>query len=166
MKKGAELRKERISHGMCPKCGKESAPFYLCGECRFGNKLVGILKRGRKHGALKSERRGRTDYWSIDNNAAWATIKWRPDAKDGDKRLLPRIGRMPMLVEDTIVAALMSLDRPATIEEIRAAWVKLKSNRGSAALSVHVLAIIEAARRRGEKHAKRAEAAKRSQRAA
>lgn len=157
------IRRERISQGLCPNCGKESAPFHLCQDCRFGNKITAILRRGEKVGGFKSERKGRDTYWSIGaNQRALDTIKWRADPKPGDKRLLPRIGRIPMQIEDTIIAALMSLDRPATIEEIRCAWVKLKANRGGGSLSSHVLQIIEAARRRGEKNARRAEIAHRS----
>ena len=30
----AQRRAHRVDHGLCPQCGKEAAPYYLCFDCR------------------------------------------------------------------------------------------------------------------------------------
>jgi hypothetical protein len=148
--------KERIAKGLCPRCGKEAAPYYLCQSCRYGDRIVRMLNRGHKGGGFKKERRGNTNYWSIGDASAIDKIKWQPDPKPGDKRRLPRFRGVPIEIEQAVLGALESIGRPATLEEIIAAWVRLKADRGGGAVSHHLVAIIKADDRRARKNARRA----------
>jgi hypothetical protein len=149
------LRQDRLARGLCPNCGKEAAPYFLCGDCRFKAKIVRVLNRGGKVGGFKKERRGRAVYWSIGNEAALDTLVWRPDPKEGDRRSRPRLGRVPVLVENELVKLIESMDRPATLEEIMEAWARLREKRRTSSAAGDMAKIIEAKRRRERRQQKR-----------
>jgi len=152
------LRDERISKGQCPNCGKEAAPYYLCYDCRFLNKITRVLRRGERAGGFRSSRRGRSKLWQIGDQEALHAIKWRPDPKPDDGRLLPRIGKVRVDVEATLIEVIRHIGRPCTLEEILAGWGRLRERRTSP-LSLDLARIIAAEdkrKRRAEKRAGRA----------
>lgn len=159
--KKASLQRQRILAGLCPTCGKESAPYYLCADHRFQKKIEHILKRATKSNALTVERKGRSNYYSLGDEAAFRKIKWRADPKDSDKRLRPRLGRVVVDVEDELYRLLSDMGRPATIEEIVQAWGRLREKRKTGSLAGDINQIITAERKRQQRNAKRLLHAKR-----
>ena len=145
---------ERIAKGQCPRCGEEAAPYYLCGKCRFKGQVVRVLERAAKYGGFTRERRKDGVYYGIGDKAALDAIKWRPDPKEGDKRLAPRLRGMRVDIERTLVEIIRYTGRPCTLEEITAAWGKLRAKR-DAPLAADLSRIIIAEDRRKAKAAKR-----------
>ena len=149
------VQQERVAKGLCPTCGKEAAPYYLCADHRLTGKIERILRRVHAAGGVTREKRGVKAYWSMGDREAWDRLAWRPDPKDGDKRLRPRIRGVPVDVEATVIEIMRSLDRPCTTEEIVAAWGRLRTERQHATVAGDVAALIEAQRRREARNAKR-----------
>lgn len=150
----SNVRRDRIAKGQCPNCGKEAAPFYLCGECRFKGKVVRGLDRGAKYGGFTRERRKDGVYYGLGDSRAWDAIKWRAEAKDGDKRLSPRLRGTRVDVERTLVEIIRYAGKPCTLEEIKAAWGRLRAKRDTP-LAADLARIIVAEDRRKAKAAKR-----------
>ena len=155
MEERRSLRGERIAKGMCPNCGAEAAPHYLCGKCRLMAKVGRIVNRAAKVGGVVKSRHDGAMHYSMGDREAWDRIAWRPDPKEGDGRLRPRLGRIPVDVGNEIVGILTSLGRPATIDEIVAAWGRLREERRRGSIAGDMVAIIEAQRRRNERNLKR-----------
>jgi hypothetical protein len=151
-------RRERAAKGLCPACGEEAAPYYLCAKHRFEQQIVRRLERGAREGGFKKEGRGQSALWSIGSEAALDAMVWR-DPKDGDKRFRPRLGRIPVEVEDELVKLLHNLGRPASIDEIVAAWGQLREKRKAGTIAANMAQIIAAQQRREARNAKRLRAA-------
>lgn len=150
-----DLRRHRLAHGLCPTCGKEAAPYYLCSEHRQLLWLDRVLSRFAAAGKFKREKIGGRVHWSLGPNPdAGEDIQWR-EPKDGDRRFGPRLGRVPVDVEATLAALLRDMGRPASLDEIMAAWGKLREKRKTASLAGDMRALIEAQRRRDERNARR-----------
>lgn len=141
-------RDDRISKGLCPDCGQESAPYYLCGDCRFKQQIMRRLDRMAKAGGFIKEKRGREVYWSIGKRGVAETLVWR-DPKPDDKRYRPRLAGVPVDVETEVIGLLMRAGRPCTADEIVEAWGRLRAERtGSIAANVVRLAAAEQKRER------------------
>jgi len=159
--KAKERRQHRIDHGMCPLCGKEAAPYYLCHEHRTLNALTRILNKAVDQKILTKERHGRSFGYGIDQSSGKTakdivTGRCWLDLSPGDKRLKPRLGRRPIDLDETLMGIFMDAGKPLTMEEIYGAWGKLRSQRRHATLATDMAAIIKADRRRAERNAKRA----------
>lgn len=141
-------RRARVENGLCPRCGKEAAPYYLCSRCRLQSRIMHVLNRAAKAGGFKKERKGRESFWSIGDEKALASIKWRRELLEGDKRSLPRLGRVPVAVEAELINLLISLGRPATLEEIIVAWGGLREKRKTASVAQDMARLITAQRKR------------------
>lgn len=162
------LTKQRIAKGLCPRCGKEAAPYYLCDHCRGIDGISRMLKLMAKREVVTSEKRGRHTYWKIDPryNEALDNFTWRPrmwDLKDSDRRRKPRFRGVPIEIENAVRAALTMLDRPASIEEIMEAWAKLKTSNRDGTIESNLVEIIVSKNKRAEKLARRAERAHKSE---
>lgn len=124
-------RAERIAKGLCPSCGAEAAPYLLCWICRLKPRLTRVLARGVKSGALK---RSFDDYFSIGDQSEAATREWEKwqtplHLDENDGRGKPRIRGLRVDVDATLIAVMQHIGRPCTIDEIVAAWGKLRSRR-------------------------------------
>ncbi len=162
------IRQDRINKGLCPDCGKDAAPYLLCGSCRLKAKIGRILRRMARSGAVTRAQSGRTATWAMTYHADSSImtkeraekilneIGWRPDPVEGDKRLRPRLGKIPVDVEKELYDLMVRMARPATIEEIMEAWGRLREKRRTESAAGDLARIIDAKRRRDEKNAKRA----------
>lgn len=148
------LAKERIAKGLCPRCGKEAAPYYLCADHRFEQQIVRRLNRGERIGGFRKEKRGRQTYWSLGSQNALDSMDWR-DPKPDDKRYRPRLGRIPVEIEDELIKMLTDLGKPVTIDEILAAWGRLREKRSGGSVAQNMAAIIAADQRRQDRNARR-----------
>jgi hypothetical protein len=154
-----EQRQYRIDHGLCPECGRESAPYYLCEEHRQLNSLTRMLNRMADRGVLQKEKQGGKSYYSPGvNSARCGDFSWRQtlfDMDPDDKRLRPRMGRRPIDLDETLISIFETAGRRLTMEEILSAWGKLRSKRKTESLVGDMSAIILAQHRRDERNAKR-----------
>jgi hypothetical protein len=165
MSTAAQKRQHRIDHGLCPVCGKDAAPYYLCHTHRQRNALSRLLDKAAERGIFQREKEAGKVYYKHkpDSNTfedfAWAKSMW--DMNANDARLKPRMGRRPVDLDETLMSIFVEAGRPLTMEEIYAAWGKLRTLRKTNSLAGDMTAIILAQRRREEKNAKRAALAKR-----
>ncbi len=159
-------RQYRIDHGRCPECGEESAPYYLCTKHREIGAVGRMMNQMAERGVVKKERIGRHtkpegfNGRSIDE-FTWAKRLWELDPDD--KRFRPRLGRRPVDLDETLIGIFQEAGRPLQMEEIVAAWGKLRSKRKTRSLAGDMAAIIAAQQRREERNAKRAAVARRTQ---
>lgn len=155
-------RQYRIDHGLCPLCGKEAAPYYLCHSCRQTAMIGRMCDLMAKRGVVKRLKDKGRVYYQIPpgwNGRSTKDFNWSPcgiDLKDTDKRLRPRIGRRPVDLDETLTEIFMEAGTPLTMEEIVAAWGRLRSKRKTSSLAGDMTAIIAAERRRNERNARRA----------
>ena len=156
--------KDRVANGLCPACGKEAAPYYLCWNCRGQKRLTRCLKRGENHGVFKSERRIDGSYWSLglkhdDPEAMKTTNKWSTPfiLPESDGRGKPRLRGIRVDVEATLVKVIKFIGRPCSIDEITKAWGRLRAKRTDP-LASDLGSIIQAADKRAAKNARRAAA--------
>ena len=150
--------KDRVANGLCPRCGEESAPYYLCGKHRLEARLIRALKRGtRKGGFIETRGTDNRPRYKIGDETK-LDMRWQTQIvpPDNDGRFKPRIGRVPVDVERTLLKLLTAANKPCTIEEIMAAWGKLRTERKHDSVVGDMVAIIAAQRRRAERMAKRA----------
>lgn len=127
------LPPKRVAKGQCPQCGKESAPYYLCFDCRTKARFGRALTRGAKLGALKRVKQGRDyRYWIGDDKAEgkWGTAPFE-GLPETDRRTQPRLRGIRVDVEQTLVNVMRFIGRPCTLEEIQNAWGKLRERRAS-----------------------------------
>jgi hypothetical protein len=152
------LAKERAEKGLCPQCGKEAAPYYLCADHRTIAMVGRAMNRAEKYGGVTKEKRGGKAYWRIRDMAA-IEGNWRPcgwDLDPNDKRLRPRLGRVPIEVDRELLRLAYDMGCPFTTEEIIAAWGRLREQRKAGTIAGNMAAIIKAQRRRDERNARRA----------
>jgi hypothetical protein len=121
-----------------------------------------MLKRGERHGAIKSDRRTDGLYFSagdrIDDHEAirlWQRWNTAWNLPDSDKRGRPRLRGIQVDVEATLIAVIQRIGRPCTLEEIKEAWGRLRERRSSP-LPSDLAVIIAAKDRREAKMKKRA----------
>ena len=84
----------------------------------------------------------------------WSNFEYR-EAQPGDKRLRPRLGNIPVDVQRELVALLLRNGQPMHIDEIYAAWgkLRLRSVRDSAAADLlHIVAATTKRERRAERN--------------
>ena len=124
------LRQERIAKGLCPNCGSEAAPYYLCGRCRFRELIGRFLRKAAKAGVVKREQRGRQSYWSRLDRAKFDDVDYREATREDDKRLRPRVKGVPVDVEAEIMSIFTRAGKPLTVEEIYAAWGHMRLRSG------------------------------------
>lgn len=153
-----ERRQHRIDHGMCPECGGEAAPYYLCWDCRSLASITKMLNRGVKLGVFTKQGTGKHTLWGAgarisDKIDFGATYLW--DMNPDDKRLRPRINRRPGDLDETLMGVFMGAGKPLTMEEIYMAWGALRSKRRHQTLATDMTAIIKAQRKRDMRAAKR-----------
>lgn len=149
------LAQRRIAAGQCPRCGKEAAPYRLCYDCRFSNRVNRSLRKGVRLGALKQDNLKRYYLGDGDTNrwVKWGTKIVLPES---DKRGRPKLRGISVDVEETLVKVIERIGRPCTIEEIKEAWGKLRDKR-SAPLPSDLATIIAAKDKREAKLKRRAE---------
>lgn len=156
------LRQERIAAGQCPNCGKEAAPYYLCADCRLLNSLTRVLRKGERAGAFRVAKDGRSKRWFPGDPAAMdrlvAGSRPFPGAEDG--RRAPRLRGRRIDIEGTLLQVIQRIGRPCTIEEILAAWGKLRDRR-TTPLAADLACIVAAQDKRRRKAEKRVAIARR-----
>lgn len=150
----------RIDHGLCPTCGKEAAPYYLCWDHRSIRSLTNVLNKGVGLGIFEAEKKnGRNTYFRrgpriYDPNVhLTGTYLW--DMDPDDKRLRPRMGRRPIDLDETLIGIFETAGKPLTMDEIMFAWGSLRNRRKTASLAGDMTAIVLAQRKRDERAAKR-----------
>jgi len=151
------LAQDRVLRGQCPNCGEEAAPYRLCGACRLKTKIIRIMRRGAKVGGFKIDKQGRENLYSIADAEKLHTIQWRADPKHDDRRSDPRLHGIRIDVEATLLEVVRFIGRPCTIEEITAAWGRLRAER-TTPLPIDLARIIRAADKRKRKAEKAAKA--------
>lgn len=156
------LQQQRILAGQCPLCGKEAAPYRLCWDHRQLARLDRVLKKGERYDFFNSEKRSDGKrYWTVGKKNDDATLalvsRWSTPIilPETDRRGRPRLRGISVDVEATLVAVIRRIGRPCTIEEISAAWGKLRDKRSSP-LASDLATIIAAKDKRVKKMAKRA----------
>lgn len=159
------LQQQRILAGQCPLCGKEAAPFRFCYDHRQKSRIERMLNRADKHGYFKSEKRADGHrYWHLGPNVDDPAVKeymgkWAIpiNLPETDRRGRPRLRGISVDVEATIVEVMKRIGRPCTVEEISAAWGKLRDRRSSP-LVTDLASIVAAKDKRERKMARRAAA--------
>lgn len=146
---------ERIARGLCSNCGKEAAPWRLCGQCRFAEKIRRVLRKAKKHGLVKRTQKGRDVKWSLTDKD-WSGVGFR-EAQEGDKRLEPRLGGIPVDIEDELVGILVASGVPMNEKELVEAWGRLRVRRGRESAAKDLAYVIEARRNQAAKISRRAE---------
>lgn len=119
-----------------------------------------MLAAGHKAGKIKIERgtgRGRPRLYSLDDpNADWDfQLAFEGPKGWDDKRLRPRLGKVPVDVEKELSGIFVALGRPAAIEEVIAAWGQLRERRKHESTAGDMAALIAAKRKREIRAAKR-----------
>ena len=161
------LQQRRIAAGLCPRCGAEAAPYYACPKCRAKQSVGRVLGRFVEHGFATtlgntSGKRwlttGRDDQFS-DVARVLPSPLWGEGKGAEDKRLRPRLKGIPVDVEATLIELMREEDRGLTIEEIQAAWGKLRVKAGRESAAHDLRALILAERKRERKRGRSAAAA-------
>jgi hypothetical protein len=152
------LQQKRILAGQCPLCGKEAAPFRLCYDHRFSGRLNRSLKRGVRLGALKIDNLRRYSIGDGDKEHRWGKWGTAIVIPETDKRGRPRLRGIQVDIEETLVQIVKRIGRPCTIEEISAAWGRLRDKRSSP-LASDLATIIAAKDKRDRKMIRRAKSA-------
>lgn len=151
------LRKERAAKGLCPECGAEAAPYYLCDECHRRRQVGRILREMTRQGFLEegrdpNDRRKVTTRWT--GKPGWEEkATWR--GMDYGERGKPRLRGVPVDVETELVRITVAAGRPMSAEEIAAAWVRLRPRPGRPAAPA-MAAIVAAGDKRARKRARNA----------
>lgn len=158
--------KDRVANGLCPTCGKEAAPYYLCWYCRGRQRLVRCLKRGVRHGVLSEtidHRFALVAGYTQEQSRQWGKWSTKLILPESDGRGRPRLRGIRVDVDGTLMRVIAFIGRPCTIDEIVKAWGRLRDKR-NAPLASDLGSIIQAADRRARKNARRAAAWEKSQR--
>ena len=153
-------QQERINKGLCPRCGKEAAPYYLCDDCRRSASLGRVLNQLEKRDRVRSMKDGGKRLWysgpNVNDDTGIGVVYpvWGEGKAEKDKRLRPKLGGIPVDVEQALIEIFRADERGLTEEEIYMAWgkLRLRARRDSAAADMR--AIIMAERKRKRKRAK------------
>jgi hypothetical protein len=159
------LQRRRVLAGQCPNCGKDAAPYRFCVDHRALQSLGRAMERMRKAGVLSKTKTGRANAWyaTPGSTAALAAMPrtamplWGEGRAD-DKRLQPKLRGVRVDVEQTLIDILRGIGRPASVEEIQAAWGRLRGERKHGSLAADIKVIIAAKRAREAKALRRAAA--------
>ncbi len=161
MTKVASIAKQRVAKGLCPQCGAEAAPYYLCERCRSIKRLGRMLDRMADAGGIDRVRmgpnQGRVGYApSSVPEPERKKIQWR-EVSETDRRWAPRIKNLPVDVERELIAMFECAGDPLRIDEILAAWgtLRLRKERASAAHDLRAIILAERKRRRKGQAAQR-----------
>ena len=154
------LSQQRVAKGLCPKCGAEAAPYYLCDRCHFRGQLHRFLASGRKQGLVEQlvdpdDRRKRR----FRATGPGIVHKMSYNGLDPGDRSAPRLKRIPVDVERELAAILEQAGKPLDVDEIVEAWGRLRvrnQKRQRISVASDLAYIIESRRRRSEKLARRA----------
>lgn len=155
-------RQYRIDHGLCPLCGEEAAPYYLCYKHRQHQVIRRFMNNATKWGVVSKVKEGNSNKyyilpdWEQQFDVNYKHPSWL-DLRPDDKRRSPRLGRMPVKLDETLAGIFREANRPLMMEEIYEAWGRLRSRRKTESLAGDMTAIIAAQRRRDERNAKRAQ---------
>lgn len=117
--KNARYRLKCISEGRCPHCGKPCAPYSVCASRRLYKKVMRMIRRMTEAGALIKV----GNRYSRGSGANPYTYR----TSDGDRRLLPRIGRKPAddaAVTSVCLDIIRERGGPMTETEIAAEYAK------------------------------------------
>lgn len=152
-----ERRVYRVEHGLCPECGKEAAPYYLCHDHRSLGMIRRMMNKAAERGIVQKSRRGRDTCYAIP--PGWCGNKFEDfdwgksgfDMDPDDKRLRPRMGQRPIDIDETLLGIFHAAGKPLQMDEIYAAWGKLRSKRKTETLAGDMAAIIAAQRKRQAK---------------
>ena len=164
-----ERRQYRIDHGLCPYCGEDAAPYYLCQRHREIGALSRLLYRSAARGIISREKEKGRVYYSKPrafNPPKFDDFEWNDtffDMKPDDKRRRPRLGKRPVDLDETLIEIFETAGKRLQMHEILEAWGKLRTKRKTTSLAGDMRAIIEAQRRRDAKNAKRASIARKQQ---
>ena len=143
------VAQQRMDKGLCPRCGEDAAPYRLCGSHRLESRLVRSLKKMERQGALKSTGRGANSMWSnvegVEADTRWSTPVVPPD---NDKRFRPRLGNVPADVEKELIGIMTEAGEPLTVEQIMAAWERLRQKRNRSSIAGDMKRIIKADQKR------------------
>jgi DNA-binding MarR family transcriptional regulator len=160
---------QRVAKGLCPYCGEEAAPYYLCDRCRLMRKLYRVLSKGRSAGDIRTERspedRRKRRHWLTDD--ARAALKagtdrdwnYREVTNPDDGRLKPRIRNIPVDVENELIKIFRDAGEPLTEAEVYEAWGRLRLRKGRASAAADMAQIIRSGRKQSAKAARRAKQA-------
>lgn len=103
-------RQRCIEKGLCPHCGQPCAPYYECEKRRSYKRIHSLVVRMVKAGAIIKG----PDGYSM-GHGEYPGCK---DVLESDVRLLPRIGKKPITVEQLVIDALLEIGTFATEAEI------------------------------------------------
>ena len=157
------LQQGRVNNGLCPQCGKPSAPYYYCVDHRVERSIGGLLNRMSKHGVAKKEKEGRHSVYSAGSRTLAETPEfkqvpmplWNEGKGGDDKRLRPRLRGVPVNIEKVTIGLLEAAgSRGATLEEIELAWGQLRTSRKHETVAGDLAALIKAQQKRERKAAK------------
>jgi hypothetical protein len=161
MSERMSLRQERIAKGLCPKCGAEAAPYYLCQRCHLRGQIYRFCASTQKQGLIeisvdpddKRKRRVRAAHPHIDvDQISYSGLGL-------GERAAPRLKRIPVDVERELVALLERAGKPLHVDEIIEAWGRLRvqsQRRQRISVAIDLTYIIESRRRQTDKLARRA----------
>lgn len=147
-------RKRRVAAGLCPECGEEAAPYYLCPSCRFRRLLDRVLSKGERAGVFRRAGRG---MWMIgDRNA---DFDYREVTDPADKRLRPRLRGVPVDIERELMDIFRREGRPLTEAELVGLWGQLRVRPGRVSAAQDMAYIQQAQDKRRRRAEKRLRAA-------
>lgn len=117
--KHKRYRISNIEAGCCPRCGKPSAPYYLCQSHRKYQNIQRGLYRLQRAGVVKKQDGG----WVIDNdNAQYRSFNFRQDSKN----FWPRLGGRPVDFDQWVLKYAQS-NTPFTLEQITRDYVATRA---------------------------------------
>ena len=96
----SKLKQERINKGLCPICGEQAAPYYLCDKCRGKAILRRFLNRAVEAGAFRMKKVGRENTYAIGDENADFSYRF---PEKFDKRHEPRFRNIPVDVEKELL---------------------------------------------------------------
>jgi hypothetical protein len=151
------IRKDRAAKGLCPDCGGEAAPYYLCDRCHTTRQVRRFLVKAESAGAVDLYReRGVRMVRSVGGAREWeAACSLRPNALDLGERGAPRMRGVPVDIQTELLRILSRAGRPVTVEEIAETWVRLR-RRPDRSATAGVKALIDAEDKRARKRARNA----------
>lgn len=155
------VQQQRIARGLCPRDGNEAAPYYLCAECRYRDKVRRIANRFSEAGLAVKTRHGREyRYHRPPGLPGLAEVEkdrgsiYR-EAMPDDRRLNPRLRNIPVDVEAQLRLIFEREGKPLTEAEICAAWGRLRLREARLSAATDLAAIVRADRKRQRKYGPR-----------
>lgn len=127
----AEERRLRVAAGLCPHCGTEAAPYFLCWEHRSRRALLRLFAAMVRRDMLTVEQQDGQLYYrkGPKDEPDPALPVGLHDMDPSDPRLRPKIGGKPVDVAEVLAGIMHATGRPMTEDEIVAAWGRLRLER-------------------------------------